>query len=515
MMRAALRWPTTRTLLRCGLVVMGATAGWGAPARPEISVARADALLAQLPAGDPWEKFPDGSTLAWGESHLLHALVDLYEATGDVKYLREVARRGDRLLTHRDDRRGVTDGSGHSRPAWSMASKYVVAEGALVDASGTTVMALRSTPSAYNNLTRVTVTPAAERAPDRFSVFVTNAQFKREERFENLSLDPRDPRFAEKIINTPKPTHAARAGTFTQHSNLVRVSVTAGGRAPPVAQELTLRPIPLAYTGYLGVIYHPLLRFAEIVKADPLHDALMPSAERFVHAAEESYGDASRRLWREGPGSGEGYYLCCERGESFPYDNVGEPFNYLGRHTATQFALHRLTGRAEYRERAERMARLFKNRLKYDAARDLYTWNYWYEPVTTTGWTPANSPSVNIPNLPATAAVEDISHGVLDLALVLSARAADVEFDERDVKRFANTLLVHVLNPQRNGVRRRVDGSAGEYADYFPALAGWLNLAEANPAVYREIRRTVEAAGPDNLNLVAALLKWEKRIGAK
>ena len=59
----------------------------------DLSVARADVLLARLPAGDPWEKTPDGSTLAWGESHLLHALVDLYEATGEAKYLAEVARR--------------------------------------------------------------------------------------------------------------------------------------------------------------------------------------------------------------------------------------------------------------------------------------------------------------------------------------------------------------------------------------------------------------------------------------
>jgi hypothetical protein len=212
-----------------------------------------------------------------------------------------------------------------------------------------------------------------------------------------------------------------------------------------------------------------------------------------------------------GPGTDEGYYLCCERGESFPFDNVPEPFNYLGRHTAAQLALHRLTGRPEYRERAVRMARLFRNRLKHDAERDLYTWNYWYEPVTSTGWSPANSPSLNLINYPPVAAVEDISHGVLDLALVLSAHAAGEVFDDQDVRRLANTLLVHVLNPARTGVRRRVDGSGGEYPDYFPALAGWLELAGATPAVYLEIRRTVANGGPENLPLIAALLKWERR----
>ena len=489
-----------------------------AAAATESYVARAEALAAKLPVADAWEKTPDASTLAWGESHLLHALVDLYEATGHAKYLAEVARRGDQLLTHRDDRRGVADGSGQIRPAWSMASKYVVADGRIVDAAGREVVAVQSIVSAFNNLTVIAVEPAGDPREGRFALRVTNPQFKREEVFADLSLVPGDARFVEKIVNAVAPSHTAKAGRFTTPSNLVRVKVAAGSAGQPPAQASTLRPIPLAYMGYLGVIYHPMLRFAELVRADPRHTALVPAAERFVRAAEESYADASRRLWREGPGAGEGYYLCCERGESFPFDNIGEPFNYLGRHTAAQLALFRLTGKVEYRDRAERMARLFKHRLKLDSTRNLYTWNYWYEPVTSTGWTPANSPSLNIVNYPPVAAVEDISHGVLDVALVLSAHAAGVVFDDSDVKRCANTLLTHVLTPKRDGVNRRVDGSAGVHLDYLPALAGWLELTRADPAVYREILRTVETVGTKDLGLLAALAKWERRLevsGAK
>ncbi len=484
-----------------------------ASAPPEISVRHADELIAKLPPGDPWEKFPDGSTLAWGESHVMHALVDLYEATGDSKYLEEVVRRGDRLLAHRDDRRGVTDGSGQSRPGWSMASKYVVAEGRVLDAAGKVVLTLRSTLGSHNNLTQIEVVPAGGDAAGRFTLRLGNRQFRRDEEFTDLSLDPADRRFVTKVLANPEPTHSAKAGKFTDFSSLVLVASVDAKSSRPVAQKLTLKPIPLAYMGYLGVIYHPMLRLAEIVKANPRLAEFGPAAERFVRAAEESYTDASRRLWREGPNAGEGFYLCCEKGESFPYDNVGEPFNYLGRHTAAQLALHRLTGKAEYRDRAEKMARLFKHRLTLDAARDLYTWNYWYEPVTTTGWTPANSPSLNIPNLRPAPTVEDTSHGVLDIALVTTAGAAGVVFDERDLQRFARTLLMNVLNPERTGIRRRVDGSAGDYADYLPALSGWLELTPANADVYREIRRTIEHGGPDNLPLVAALLKWEKEVG--
>lgn len=510
-MRAFLLFPVLAAGVIAAATASRAAEGVGAGI---VTRARADALLARVPTTDPWLKTPDGSTLAWGESHLLHALVDLYEATDDLRYLAEVVRRGEQLLTHRDDRRGVVDGSGQSRPAWSMASKYVVAEGTLLDAAGRPALRLRSTRTSHNNLTTVEVTPGPAGAAGRFSLRVANAHFNRTEQFDDLSLDPAEPRGVEKVVNAAVFSRSGPAGHFTAESRLVQVTRVAGAGVPR-PQTLTLRPIPLAYMGYLGVIYHPLLRLAELVRATPRLAGLAPAASRFVQAAEESYADASRRLWREGPQAGEGYYLCCERGESFPYDNVGEPFNYLGRHTVAQLALHRLTGRAEYRERAARMARLFKQRLRHDPKQDLYDWKYWYEPVTTTGWTPETSPSANLPRLEPAAIVEDVSHGVLDLQLVLSAHGAGLEFDDRDLQRFAATLLHRVLTPERDGVNLRVDGSGGRRPDYFHAIGGWVELAGANPEVFRAIRRTVETVGTDELRTLAALLKWERKLAGR
>lgn len=484
-----------------------------APVRPAgLTLAHAEALVARLPAGDPWERIPDGSTLAWGEAATLHALLDLFEASGDGRYLADVARRGDRLLTHRDDRRGVVDGSGKSRPAWSMGSRYAVAEAVLVDAAGAPALRVRSAPNNFNDQTRLEVV-AESRA--RFTLRVSNAHFRREETFAGLSLDPADTRFAVRVVNSSEPFATPRAGSGTGPSQLVRVEVASGGRVPPDAQSLMLRPIPLAFNGYLGVIYHPLMRFAERVRGIPGDAALTAAAGRFVVAAEESYADLHRRLWRDGPGEGEGTYLTCEPGESFPYDNVGLPFNFLGRHTAVELALHRLTGRAEYRDKATRMTQLFLRRLRRDVARDLYTWNYWYEPITTTGWRPPDGPSRNIPWLKPIAIVEDISHGALDIALVVEAHRAGVLVTETDLLRFARTLRLNVLTPDRSSVLRRVDGQGGVHADYVPALAGWLELAGSDPEVYREIRRVAEAVQTSDLGLIAALLKWERRLSAR
>ncbi len=477
-----------------------------------ITQERADELLSLQSSKDPWEEKPDGSSLAWRESSVLRALVDLYEGTNDPKYLKEVAYRGDRLLSHRDDRRGVVDGSGKSRPAWSMGLKYVVAEGQLTDASGKPVLKIFSTPSAYNDQTKVEVVLSRKGKPDRFTIKTSNDHYKRDETFSDLSLDPADERYVEKIVNDPMSPYSARPGKYEELSNLIRVKAV--GSALPVKQEITLQSIPLAYMGYIGIIYDPLLRLAEIVKADPKLKDLVPAADRFIKAAEESYSDASERLWRNGPNKDEGYYLTCEKGESFPADNVGAPFNFQAKHVCAQLALYRLTGKKDYLERSEKMCNLLKNRLNYDAGSDLYIWNYWFEPMTTKGWTPEDNLSANVKYFKPAASVEDISHGTLDISMIVEANRAGIVFSDNDVRRFANTLLINVLTPDRKGVRRAVDGKM-EYPGYFNALHGWLELSGANPEVYKAIRQAYVSKGEENLSFCARLLKWGKKLNIK
>jgi hypothetical protein len=303
--------------------------------------------------------------------------------------------------------------------------------------------------------------------------------------------------------------YSARSGNYTEKSNLIRVKILNPGI--PVPQVITLESIPLAYMGYIGIIYDPMLQFAEIVKANSKLKDLVPAADRFIRAAEESYADASERLWRNGPGKDEGYYLTCERGESFPADNVGAPFNFQARHVCAQLALYRLTGKAEYLERSEKMARMFKNRLKYDPDRDLYTWFYWFEPMTTTGWTPDDNLSINVKYFKGAANIEDSSHGVLDIGMIVAANRDGIVFSDTDVKRFANTLLINVLLPDRTGVRRGVDGGP-ENPAYFNALNGWLELSKANPEVYKAIRKAYFNRGEESLAFCANLLKWERKL---
>ncbi|WP_236973661.1 hypothetical protein [Membranihabitans maritimus] len=479
---------------------------------PEIIITegRLDSLFESFPKDDPWEKTKDASALSWRESYTLNAFMDLYEATGDIKYLKEVESRGKRLLSHRDDKRGVVDGSGKSRPAWSMASKYVVATGILRNAQGDTVMVLQSTPSAYNNQTKIYVKPRPDQ--NTFDMTVVNEHFKREEHFENINLNSNSSRYIEKIVNDPLAPYSTRSGTYYEKSNLVRVEYVNPRIGEIMKQSIELDPIPLAFMGYIGIIYEPLIRFSEIVANNSDLDQFDSSSKLFIRSAEESYMDASQRLWVNGPNSNEGYYLMCEKGESMPADNVGQPFNYLGKHVSVELALYRITGKIDYRIRAEKMANLFKNRLEYDAQKDLYIWNYWYEPMTTVGWKPEDSISYNVKVFPGKARTEDISHGALDIALVMNAYSMGIEFSKKDVSRFANTLIKNVILENYIGVSRWVDGK-GEYPGYFNALHRWLPLAKVVPDVYEHIEKAYFKRGEENFFFSANLLKWKTKLG--
>ncbi len=475
--------------------------------KEKISVERADKLLEARRDKHPREKVRDAADLAWGESYILRVLADLFEATGDRKYLDELASRGEWVISSRDDRRGIKDGSGESRPAWSMSRDFVTAEYTLTDAAGNPAIELRSTTYDYNNSTKAEVIPGEG---SRFTLLVTNDRKKRTETFSDLSLDPSDERYVEKIVNDPAAPPNAKPGNVTEKSHLLRVTKVHPGRRP-AAQAALLTPIPLAFVGYVGLIYEPLMRFAELTKKDTSLKDLWPVADRFIQAAEESYKDASSRLWRDGPGKDEGYYLCSEKGESFPWDNIGLPYNFIAWHVCTELALYRLTGKQGYLERSKRMVSHFKNRLRYHAENDTYSWDYWYEPVTTTGWSPADNISENMRFLKPFGGPESISYGSITVNLVAAASRMGFGFDEKEMTRFANTLLKNVLNPERTVTRANIAGK-GEDPAQISSLDGFLCLSEKAPEVYKAIRETYLKWEGETLPFCAGLLRWERTM---
>lgn len=134
--------------------------------------------------------------------------------------------------------------------------------------------------------------------------------------------------------------------------------------------------------------------------------------------------------------------------------------------------------------------------------------------MTTVGWKPEDNLSFNVKYFKPAAYVEDISHGVLDIAMIVAANRTGIVFSNTDVQRFANTLLINVLLPHRSGVRRGVDGGP-EYPAYFNALHGWLELSAANPEVYHAISKAYFQNGDESLSFCTSLLKWERELKLK
>jgi len=61
----------------------------------------------------------DNSVLAWAESYLLEAYLDMFEATRNAKYLASFVRHADRVVGNTDLKRGITDYGGRSVVGWN------------------------------------------------------------------------------------------------------------------------------------------------------------------------------------------------------------------------------------------------------------------------------------------------------------------------------------------------------------------------------------------------------------
>jgi hypothetical protein len=88
--------------------------------------AKFDVLDQAINNGDGYSKSTnEEGTLAWAESYLLEAYLDMYEVTNDSRYLDIFATQAKRVAENTDKLRGIQDFQGRSRTGWS-AKKYSI-----------------------------------------------------------------------------------------------------------------------------------------------------------------------------------------------------------------------------------------------------------------------------------------------------------------------------------------------------------------------------------------------------
>ncbi len=311
-----------------------------------------DAMNANMYAyDDNW-----AGNLAWGASYVMESYVDMYEATKNTKYLDRLVYLADAVLSHRDSERGTTDYLGRSLPGWTAGAHYSIGEIELLDADGLPTLYLSTAATGYNNLTQVTVTPGA--TPGTFNLRIANSELGWSDTFTGLTMDAGDSRYAVKVIQA-SPLAAASHAARLKVRDLG--SPSSGDRRNPAPVATFLAASRYLWPVHQGMITYPMVAFARLVYADPALQPYKQKAAEYIKAV-ETLLNVLETDWREND-AGEGWYVV-PRGAPVWMDGVDEPFNHFLAVGRTMVELAAVTGKPQWRDRAEKMARTLKNDLR-------------------------------------------------------------------------------------------------------------------------------------------------------
>lgn len=226
---------------------------------------------------------------------------------------------------------------------------------------------------------------------------------------------------------------------------------------------------------HTGMICEPLARFAAVVRKNP------KLKERYAARADE-YLDAAQRAvavheadYRSGPGPNEGHL----------YGHVNQihlPLNMQNALARAWIYIDDATGKPDHRDRIERLARFFKNRIREEPDGSL-TWEY--RP-------PLDGPGTKF---------EDISHGAINADFMVICCERGIVFGEQDLAGLTRTLLNRVIRSD-GSIANNVGGSGSN--QYAAQVLRWGRLSLHNEAVRERLvalRRTdpLGALGSDML----------------
>lgn len=433
---------------------------------------------------------PDTGYLAWGESYVMASFVTMYEATDDTAYLDRLVQHADSVLARRDSVVGTKDYRGRSLPGWSAGEHYSIGELRLIDATGAPTLYLRSALTGYNHQTEVTVTEGTE--PGTFTLHVRNAKYRREDTFENLTMDRDAANYAIPRI---------RASRLAQPYSAMRLhvedlgSTATGVKRHPVPVSTTMNPSRFLWPVHQGMIFEPMLSFARtVLTQDRLrgNEAYRTKAETYIAAAEKLFCILEEG-WREND-AGEGWYEV-EKGAPVWMDGCDEPHNHFLALGAAMLHLAAATGDGFWRDRVEKMAHTIRNDMRHVPDGDLYVWPYWWSKGKAyNGWTREDDVSRNTPGKKPVQSMEDFSHGSIEINFAYRCYRDGIVFTRLDLERLANTFQHNIVRRTDGGkltFANRVDGSGG-VGRYDRLGPSWPLLAEFKPGIldtFREIRR--------------------------
>lgn len=460
--------------------------------------------------------------LAWGQTYVQQGLLRMYEAYHKRPYLATVMQNIDGVLATRDSERGVTDYRGLSLPAWRSGNPYTAGAVSVPDASGRPALQVRSVRTPIETLDSYTgrtlsLTPvihvetSAGTQPGTFKLTVRHDTLNVTDVLDNLTMDT-----VEDRVKQAWPT---------QNLLTVKDLRSETGAGEPAPGSSTMSSQMCVFAVHTGMITYPIAWAGRLILDDPQLNRepdLRQKAEEYIGACEAALAVHDSE-WREND-AGEGWYDFT-RGMPVDFDGTELPANQFLAVARTMIHLAAVTGDQRYRDRAEKMARTYRNQLTL-GVNDAYTWHYW--PTwghVYRGYTVADNISDFRLSYSGATQVEDISHGHIDVDFAVAAYRNQIVFDQTDMRRFANTFTRNVATTSdgKPTAWSAVDGTGTRGSLAFDELSAlWMPVAFWDRNVFTHINSTytADAISPQNrfsgfLILGVGNLPWFAKVGGR
>jgi len=445
-----------------------------------------------------------GGKLAWGQSHVLASYLTMYHRFGDPKYLRLLVRNADSIFATRDSERGVTDYRGLSLPGWRCKDPYTAASAIFLNENQQRCLEIRL---AWRDGIGARITIAHDSA-DTFSIHVDHPRLA-DQLFSNLSLDPASPDYVVQRILQAAPTPAG-VTVVDRRTNTADLTL-------PRTGNWGLKPTYYVMAVNTGMITFAIADFCATVAGTPsLQTEFGTKAAEYLPLVEDAVAihDAD---WREDTTAGTGWYVA-ERGAPIFMDGSELPHNQYLALGLTQTHLWRATGDPVYQQRVTKMLRNFHGDLVSNGSGGL-VWPYWWSQGNFGhGYTKADDVSDYVPEHPAVATIEDISHAVIDVWAAVLGRQQGWVFTDTDLTALARTFVDRVAISAADSpdgmptTAQRVDGTSasGSIGASNATSGNWAVLTPWDQRVHRHLdalftARDFEVTNGYTLNSIATL----------
>lgn len=213
-----------------------------------------------------------------------------------------------------------------------------------------------------------------------------------------------------------------------------------------------------------AILLEGMLAFSELVLKDPqLRERYGAAARRYVAVAERDViekWDARGTWYEDGPIGGYiGWNRYCLPGDlkrwpvrnDITRSNLSIPFNKHMDMGVVALRLYRITGKEQYRQKAEKIFAFVKSRFQYFD--DCYLWNYW-EPLA-----PADVDVAAGKTRHWIGVHPYRNYQAGEVAMIVEAYHTGVVFDRRDIERIVNTNLKIMWNGDRRNPKFRNSNS--------------------------------------------------------